>query len=296
MFKHSLFCTDVSPQYEKSMAFDSLVKMAVCIGLVIFLSPIQPFCQNNYWENVSRGLSIGTFPVEDAASGVAATVIVVKIDPHLFAFKLLSAKELNLNAGLPVDEWCEKYNLIAAINAGMYQTDYLTNVGYMKNFTNVNNPSIHRRHFSVFAFNPINERWKEAAIYDIDLVKMADLIKNYNTVIQNLRLIKKNRENKWSGGEKSWSEAALGSDNRGNILFIICKTPFTMQAFNSILLRLPINLVNAQHLEGGSEASLYLNHSSKKIQINGSYGLFIENLETETTFMPLPNIIGIVKK
>jgi hypothetical protein len=60
--------------------------------------------------------------------------------------------------------------------------------------------------------------------------------------------------------DKIWSELALGGDRQCNILFIFCRSPYSNQDFNNILLQLSINIVCAQHLEGGPEASLYFSH------------------------------------
>ena len=133
-------------------------------------------------------------------------------------------------------------------------------------------------------------------MYDTDETSMSDIIKNYNTVIQNLRLIKRPGENRWSQQEKKWSEVALGEDKNGNILFIFCRSPYTMHDFNNILLKLPIDIVCAQHLEGGPEASMYFNAGGLEIENFGSYETnFIEN-DNNNHAWAIPNVVGIIKK
>jgi hypothetical protein len=63
-----------------------------------------------------------------------------------------------------------------------------------------------------------------------------------------------------------------------------------------MLLQLPIDLVCAQHLEGGPEASLYLSHGTKKLEIMGSYETKFNEADQNVQFLPLPNVFGIVKK
>jgi hypothetical protein len=63
-------------------------------------------------------------------------------------------------------EWTNKYKLIGAINAGMFQADLESNVGYMKNYVHMNNPRIHRTYRSVFAFNPMNADFPPSMIFD----------------------------------------------------------------------------------------------------------------------------------
>ena len=69
-----------------------------------------------------------------------------------------------------------------------------------------------------------------------------------------------------------WSEAALGEDSSGRILFIFSRSPFTMHNFNQELLSLGVNLVAAQHLEGGPEAQFYVRIGHVTHEMFGSYG------------------------
>ncbi len=247
------------------------------------------------WRVVDSGLSIGEFlPALPGYTGTTK-IIIVKIDPHKYQLKLLTAAEYK-HESLRAPEWCEKYGLVAAINAGMFLPDYKTNVGYMKNFQSVNNPRIHRTYLSVAAFNPRKQSKPPFKIYDADVTKVEDIQKAYHSVVQNLRLIQRPGKNKWSQQTKKWSEAALGQDKDGNILFIFSRAPFTMYDFNEILLALPIKLVCAQHLEGGPEASLFLSHKNTKLELVGSFESAFNETYTHTTFLPIPNVLGIVKK
>jgi exopolysaccharide biosynthesis protein len=198
---------------------------------------------------------------------------------------------------LTVKEWSDRYKLIATINAGMFQTDLKSNVGYMKNFAHMNNPRIHKTYASVFAFNPKKAELPPARIFDTDEKDMKDVIAEYQTVIQNLRLIKRSGVIRWAQQEKRWSEAALGQDQDGNILLIFSGSPYTMHELSKILLSLPIKLECAMHLEGGPAASLYLRHNGIELGRMGRHELasiVVGNMNND--FLPLPNVIGITKK
>ena len=69
-----------------------------------------------------------------------------------------------------------------------------------------------------------------------------------------------------------------------------------MHNLNDILLSLPIDLICAQHLEGGPEAQLYVRSESTELQLVGSYesGFMDDNLNSRA--WPIPNVLGIVKK
>ncbi len=111
--------------------------------------------------------------------------------------------------------------------------------------------------------------------------------------MQNLRLIKHPGENRWKQQPKMWSEAALGEDKNGNALFIFCRTPSTMHDFNEHLLKLPINLVSAQHLDGGPPASFYLNCGGVVIRGMGSFESGFNEKTGSQKFWLLPHVIGV---
>jgi len=107
-------------------------------------------------------------------------------------------------------------------------------------------------------------------------------------------LIKRPGENRWSQQDRSWSEAALGEDDQGRVLFIFCGSPYSMYDFNKLLLSLPIGVVSAQHLEGGPQAQLYLKHGETVVNMSGNYESGI--VEGDDFTWPIPNVIGIVPR
>ncbi len=268
-------------------------------GIVLLLIIITISCsrarQNETWTNIDEGLVFLEFQSPQYPENDNAKITIIKIDPKVYAFRLLCAGEMN-HSNLPVSDWCKKYNLIGAINAGMFKTDYKTNVGYMKNFDYINNEKINSKYFSVAAFNPGSSEKPPFKIYDIDKINMNSIINNYNSVIQNLRLIKHPGQNRWSRQNKKWSEAALGQDVDGHVLFIFSRIPHSMHDLNKILLNLPINLVNAQHLEGGPEASLFFSHNDVEIKRVGSFESGFTENNNNFIFWTLPNVLGFYRK
>jgi len=269
-----------------------------CFILMITLLAISGClvnAQDSAWVRVDDGLWVGEFVPSQKSPVGDSKITIIKIDPNIYSFKLLCAKE-HKTSNLTAEVWCQKYGLIAAINAGMFQTDARSNVGYMKNFDHVNNSKIHSKYYSVAAFNPIDATKPAFRIYDIDEADMSEIIEGYHTVIQNLRLIKRPHKNVWTKQAKKWSEAALGEDENGNVLFIFSRSPYSMHDFNDILIGLPIGIVCAQHLEGGPEASLYFSHKNITIRVFGSYETDFNENDYNGGYWPIPNVIGFVKK
>lgn len=272
-----------------------LLYFYVLLLIIFFLRGNALSGQDSIWVQVDEGLFVGEFVVPQKSIVGDSKFIIIKIDPNKYSFKLLCASKLN-HSSLTVAEWCQKYKLIAAINAGMFRADQKTNVGYMRSFDYINNSQVSTKYHSVAAFHPIDKPKPGFRIYDIDEENMKEIIKSYNIVIQNLRLIKRPAQNRWSKQNEKWSEAALGEDKFGNVLFIFSRSPFSMYDFNNILISLPIGIVCAQHLEGGPEASLYFSHRGKEIKSFGSYETNFNENDNNNLYWPIPNVIGFTKE
>ena len=250
---------------------------------------------------IDEGISYQTFKANQQSIIGSSEITIIKINPKLYNVKLFSSDVYEHN-NLTVKEWAETHGLTIAINAGMFQSDHSSNVGYMKQGEYINNPYINH-YQSVAAFNPKNSNMPPFKIFDVEKINgvlnkdtVRYVINNYETVVQNLRLIKRPRENRWPKQFKIWSEIALGEDSNGNILIIFSRSPYSMHDLNNMLLDLPIEIQCAQHLEGGPEASLYLKTDNIELEYSGSYeSNFFEN-NSNSTFWEIPNIIGISKK
>jgi len=275
--------------------FSSYLRASLQVFICTLILCSDGYSQKSQWTPVADGLEVAHFKVGRTSIVGDSTITVIRIDPAQWGVRLLSASETGGN-NYTTKQWCEKYHLVAVVNAGMFQADYKSNVGYMKNYHHLNNPNIHPEYNSIAAFNPAKSGLLPFRIFDSEDKSIQEIIKNYNTVIQNLRLIKRPGENRWSQQSKIWSEVVLGQDKSGNVLFIFCRSPYSMHDFNDILIELPIDLVCAQHLEGGPEAQLYLKYGDTELEMSGSYETnFFENDEN-IKLWPIPNVIGIAKK
>ncbi len=56
----------------------------------------------------------------------------------------------------------------------------------------------------------------------------SSILKDYGSAVQNLRLIKRPGSNQWGKQDSRWSEAALGEDSSGRVLFLFSRAPFSM--------------------------------------------------------------------
>ncbi len=90
--------------------------------------------------------------------------------------------------------------------------------------------------------------------------------------------------------------AAVAMDKAGRVLFVISRSPFTVHDFINILLALPLDIHNAMYLEGGPKASLYISANGTQIEQIGRFETIFLESDTNAPALPLPNVIGVVRK
>lgn len=272
----------------------SFLSISIILIGVTFISS-DGMSKDSPWKKVDPGLFFGQFDPSYESPVRDSKIIILKIDPAYYSFKLFSASELG-KIRLTPKEWCKKYNLIAAINAGMYQKDGLTNVGYMKNYSHLNNPRLNSAYKAVLAFNRADVRVPEIQIIDLKCQDFEKWRPKYQTFIQGIRMISCNQENVWSKQDKRWSLAVLGVDKEGSVLFILSEAPYSGYDLNNMLLSLPLSIFNATYLEGGPEASLYFSAAGTELEKVGIYGMDLDGSVIRSGAYPIPNVIGVIKK
>jgi len=244
---------------------------------------------------LSPGMDLKYLPVRRPDVPADSRITVLRIDPQLWELELIGTSQTGESAGHTAREWCETHKLNAAINAGMFKTDGKTHVGFMRSREHVNNGKVNS-YQSVAAFDARDSNSPAPfRIFDLDApqITLQSILKVYDSAVQNLRLIKRPGLNQWGQQGRMWSEAALGEDTSGRVLFLFSRTPFSMHDLNQELLSAGIGLVAAQHLEGGPEAQLYVHNGELKLEMFGSYETsFVEN-DSNAKPWPIPNVLGV---
>lgn len=265
--------------------------------LLLFSTILAPQAYAD-WTTLAPGLEWGTFPINKTRTISHAPINILRVDPKVWELVLTGKSWSNNQKNKTVKEWCKEHKLTAAINAGMFGTDYTTHVGYMGSNGHVNSSHINK-YKSVAAFNPKKGKdLPQFKIFDLDTpeITIKAILKDFSSVVQNLRLIKRPGENRWSKQGRMWSEAALGEDQSGRPLFIFSRSPISMHDLNEELLAHDIGLVTAQHLEGGPEAQLYVQVGDITHEMFGSFAAPFPDNSSKLNNWPIPNIIGIRPK
>lgn len=239
------------------------------------------------WRRLAPGLEFANV----ADRGV--TFRILRIDPQHWQTVALA---VSATGGEPrsAREWGQEFGLAAVINAGMFATDRRTHTGYFHTGSHVNNGVWVRRDYRQAAcFEPRTTRLPRFALVDLDSVPPDSFVHRYEIVVQNLRLISRPGENRWEPSPRRWSEACLGEDAQGRMLWIFCRQPLAMHELNDRLLALPLSLVAAQHLEGGPGAQLWLNPETFAPEARAVFNRDFNLNESNTIRWPVPNVLGI---
>ncbi len=256
--------------------------------------PLRSLSNEDLWKRIDEGLFVREFDSPQKSENRDSKITMVKVDPKFYSFKLLCASEHG-QWRMTAKKWCQTQNLVCALNAGMYQKDGMTNVGYMKNFHHINNPRLTNAYKTALAFNPVESTIPEIQIIDLRCQDFEKLRFKYQTFIQSIRMISCQQENVWSKQEKAFGMAVFGIDKSGNALFIFTESPYSGYDFINILLSLPVSIYNAMYLEGGPEANLYFSANEFQFERIGRYAAGTES-DPLAVARPIPNVIGIVKK
>jgi len=268
----------------------SSVRAWVGVLLMLFTSTLS---LAETWETLAPGLEFGRWPLPHTNAPADSFIAVLRADPSRWQLTALSVTQVEDTTGLSARSWAKKYGMTAVTNAGMYDKDRVTHIGLLVTTENRHNPKIHPRYKSLAVFDSIHETDPPFAILDRETHNFDSAGKRWRGRVQNLRLIRSPGENRWEPGGKRWSEAALGEDDAGRILFIYCPIVMTMYELNEALLSLPIGIVAAQHLEGGVRAQLYMEAGDRIIEFHtGRETNFRVGYEPGEGIV-IPNVLGL---
>jgi hypothetical protein len=249
------------------------------------------------WQTLASGMELRTLTIS-ASEGVAeAKITVLRVDPKLWQMEFRGISQTGETESHTAREWSKRHDFAATINAGMFDKDFKTHLGYLVAGGHQNNKHLNN-YRSVVAFDPRDPALPPFRIFDLDAdgTTARGIFNQYASAVQNLRLIKRPGTNQWTKQTRKWSEAALGEDEAGRILFIFSRAPFSMQDFNRELLAAGIGVVAAQHLEGGPEAQLYIHVGQTEMELIGSYETAFREDDSNATPWPIPNVLGLRPK
>lgn len=248
------------------------------------------------WEVLEGGLEKAELHVEAPGAAEEHPILAVRVCPATWELCLAAASPQQKGGRKTAREWAEAEGYALAVNGGMYHASNLHD-GFLQHRGQVLNEATNH-YQSVAVFDPLVEDAPPFRLVDVDTPGMTiEILRTqYASLIQNLRLIRHSGENRWSRQERKWSEAALGEDEQGRMLFIFSRTPYSMFDFNKILLKANLGLVSAQHLDGGPPAQLYLKVGYVEIEQAGSYETGVNENDNLRKPRKIPIVLGLRKR
>lgn len=255
--------------------------------LLLAASPVE-------WRPVATGVEYASFVIDTKPVAGDGSLHVVRIDGKRAALDLGLASE---NAGTlrTAKEWCQDKGFVVAINAGMYDTDYSSNVGYLRHGDTVHRKSWNGTFQSALIAMPREKGLAQVRLLDLDEANAKKTTEKYALVVQNLRLVKGKGESVWKPNGQPWSEAAVGIDSKGRVLFLFSRTPLEMATWNERVLALPLELERAMHVEGGPEASLSIQTKDFSLHLGGGPRNLLFAGDPAKQWR-IPNVLGVRAK
>ncbi len=269
----------------------AVVLIAIVPGSVTL--DASPEGEHEQWRELEPGLEFAELVAPQRSKTGDSLVRVLRIDPSYFEFKLLNASALPSPQTFTLKEWSRQYHLVAAINASMYQADYLTSVSLMCTADHINNPRL-TRDKAILAFDRQTSEVPLVKIIDRQCDDFDAWKQKYSTFIQSIRMISCKGRNVWRQQPQQWSTAVTAIDSSDRVLFIHVRSRYSTHDLINILQQLPIDISRAMYAEGGSEAQLYINSVDYEKLFVGSHGS--SGFNPYSNGRPIPNVIGIIRQ
>ncbi len=241
------------------------------------------------WQELEPGLTYASIPLQEP---LQAQLEVLRFSPQYFDFKLFNTSEKK-SPPQTLEQWAKAHNLVATINASMYLPDGSTSTGYMRNGEHINNKHISKAFGAFFLAQPKDANLASATLLEKNHPQFKKILSQYTVAVQNYRLISQKREVLWSKGGQEHAIAAVGMDEKGNILFLHCRQPIQAHALAQELLRLPLHISTVMYVEGGAQAGMYLYHNGRGTFWGGRHPA---DIFMGSVGVALPNILGVVRK
>lgn len=250
------------------------------------------------WKQLKEGCWICDYEAPERSFLNDSKLTILKIDPNIFQFQLLSSTEHG-KKNRTAREWADEFELSVVVNAGMYNlANGRTNMGYMKNYTHFNNPRLNKSYNVMMAMNPKDQPEPSFKLFDLAAARWDSIRPRFNTFSQGMRMID-HHGNPLSWNKRPWQTCSMilcATDIEGLIYFVFTRSPYTHQKMIGFLLGLPLNIRTTVYLEGGPEASLYINTGDTLITKFGSYVAKTYENDNNDHFWKIPNVIGIKSK
>ena len=250
------------------------------------------------WHELQKGLFFREIDAPEKSFVGDSRIFILKADPGKCKFLVLSASE-HKKKNRSADEWAHEFGMKVVVNAGMFNmANKRTNKGYLKNYSHFNNSHLNGSYNVMMGMNPKRDSDTSMIICDMTCRDWESIQANYHTLCQGMRMID------FSGNPLAWDKRpgqacsmVIGAtDTAGNIYFVFSRSPYAHQKMIGFMMALIPGIRTTVYLEGGPEASLYIQTGDTTITKIGSYVSKTYPNDNNDHFWKIPNVIGINPK
>ena len=267
-------------------------------SLTFVLSAQQIRDSVKVWHELQSGISFREVDAPEKSILNDSRIFILKADPRLCKFELLCSSQHGWK-NRTADEWANDFKVNVVVNAGMFNMgNARTNKGYLKNYSHFNNSKRNGGYNVMMALNPKRKSEPEMAIYDLTCTSWDSIQKDYRSLCQGMRMIDCNGNRMaWDKNPGQACSMVIGAtDISGNVFFVFTRSPYTHQKMIEFLYLLIPDIRTTVYLEGGPEASLFVQTGDTVISKIGSYVSKTYANDKNDHFWKIPNTIGIRSK
>jgi hypothetical protein len=247
------------------------------------------------WHKLQRGLSYWEPDAPEKSILNDSRIFILRADPRFCNFRMLCSSEHG-KRNRTADQWAKDFDVNVVVNAGMFNIrNSRTNKGYLKNYSHINNSKMNGYYNVMMAMNPRIKSDPPMMLFDLTCTKWESIRPDYHTFCQGIRMIDCNG-NKMAWDKRPGQACSMvigATDIVGNIYFIFTRSPYTHQKMIDFLIRFIPDIRTTVYLEGGPEASLYIQTNDTIISKIGSYVSKTYPNDNNDHFWKIPNVIGI---
>lgn len=275
-------------------------KIVSLVVLVWLLAGLPARSQDQWiseiaWTTLADGLQYAEVDAPEKSVVNDSKLTILKIDAYKFDFDFLTASEHGKRLRT-AEEWAKEFDKTIIINAGMYSYNRMhSNKGYMKNYKHLNNPVKSGYYNGVLAMHPKDKKKPPFEIIDITYQDWEKVKNQYHSLCQGMRMIGEKGEGMEFSKRpnQSCSMILTAKDEAGNLYIVYTRSPYTHRAMIGFLQGLPFGIRTTVYLEGGPEASLYINTGDTVIAKFGSYVSNTCDNDDNDHFWKIPNVIAL---
>ena len=242
------------------------------------------------WRELAPGLDLADMSAvaDDAAD---RSLHVLRVDVERYDLVLLNASATEKGELHTARSWSRDHDLVAAVNASMYQQDYRTSVSLMRTRDHVNNSYVSKDN-TVLAFDPLDDQAARAVLIDRTCDDFGALSARYGSLVQGIRMVSCHGNNTWSQQRRRHATAAIGVDGAGRILLIYCERAMTTHDLIDRLLAAPLGLVRCMYAEGGPPSQMYVRAGGEEHEYVGG----VVGGSRLGDAYPVPNVLGVRRR